>query len=110
MMRRGVLLQGVVLPGVVGVIVFGYFALQDWAALQAAYRHFEEVAKSSPDTTTLLIAEAKQNVHRLNLFAEGVWTLLSAILAAIGLHGLCVLTPTGLSEEEIQRLSQALNK
>jgi hypothetical protein len=90
MMRRGALLLCVVLSGVVGVIVFGYFALQDWAALQAAYHHFEEVARSSPDTTTLLIAEAKQNAHRINLFAEGVWTLLCAILAAIGIHGLCV--------------------
>lgn len=90
-MRRPLLLLLVVLPGAIGVVVFGNAALQDWAALRQAYRHFDEVAHSSPDTTALLIAEAKQNIHRINLFAEGVWTLLSAILAAIGLHGLCLL-------------------
>lgn len=90
-MRREMLLLSVVLSGVVGVVVFGYAALLDWAALRQAYTHFDEVARSSPDTTTLLIAEARQNMHRLNLFAEGVWTLLSAILASIGIHGLCLL-------------------
>jgi hypothetical protein len=27
-------------------------------------------------------------IHRINVFADGVWTLLSAILAAIGIHGI----------------------
>ncbi|NJO19564.1 MAG: hypothetical protein HC838_05160, partial [Spirulinaceae cyanobacterium RM2_2_10] len=39
----------------------------------------------------LFAAEAQQNIHRLNLFAEGVWVLQSATLAAIALHGLCTV-------------------
>ncbi len=77
-----------VLPGFAGVVVFGYYALVDWSALQMAYAHFEQVAGRSSDMRTVFVAEAEQNIHRLNLFADGVWALLSAILGAIGLHGL----------------------
>ncbi|MEM9539077.1 MAG: hypothetical protein AAGA60_06145 [Cyanobacteria bacterium P01_E01_bin.42] len=77
--------------GVAGVLGFGYYALIDWDALQLAYVNFDNVARESPDLTALFAAEARQNVHRINLFAEGVWTLQSAILGAIGLHGICTL-------------------
>ena len=77
-----------VLPGFTGVVVFGYYALVDWSALQSAYAHFEQVASRSPEMRTIFVAEAEQNIHRINLFADGVWALLSAILGAIGLHGL----------------------
>jgi hypothetical protein len=36
---------------------------------------------------TLFKANAAQMTQRINLFADGTWTLLSGILAAIGLHG-----------------------
>lgn len=78
-----------VLPGLVGVVVFGYYALADWSALQAAYRHYAQVAVNSPDLRAVFVAEAQQNIHRINLFADGVWALLSALLGAVGLHGLC---------------------
>ena len=78
-----------VVPGLTGVCLFGYYALVDWAALQAAYAHYEQVAGKSQDLRAVFVAEAQQNIHRVNLFADGVWTLLSAILGAIGLHGIC---------------------
>lgn len=77
-----------VIPGIVGVTVFGYFAFIDWIALQEAYDVFEKAVQQSASLETLFATEAQQNIHRVNLFAEGVWTLLSAILAAIGIHGL----------------------
>lgn len=79
-----------VLPG---LFCFGfclYYALIDWAALQKAQANFERVAGSSSDMSTLFAAEAKQSIHRINLFAEVVWALLGAIIAAIGIHGLCL--------------------
>jgi ABC-type anion transport system duplicated permease subunit len=79
----------IVLIGLAGAAIFGYFALKDWALLKAAYREFDTVALNSTDMPSLFVAEARQNIHRINLSADGVWTLLSAILAAIGLHGLC---------------------
>jgi hypothetical protein len=36
----------------------------------------------------VLVAEARQNAHRVCLAAEGAWALLSALIAAISLHGL----------------------
>lgn len=75
--------------GIAGVIVFGYYSLIDWDALQKAYVNFSNIAQNSSDLTALFAAEAKQNIHRINLFADGVWTLQSAIISAIGLHGIC---------------------
>jgi len=79
-----------VVPGVAGFVFCLYYALLDWAALQKAYTQFERIASTSRDQSTLFIAEAKQNIHRINLFADVVWALLCAVIGAIGIHGLCV--------------------
>lgn len=91
-MRNGqaVALWILVVVGIFGAAIFGWFALKDWALLQTAERQFETVAGRSADIPTLFVAEAKQNIHRINLFAQGVWTLLSVIVGAIGVHGLCI--------------------
>jgi hypothetical protein len=88
---RVFLLLTVTLAGALAVLVSGYFLRQDWAALSRAYAHFERLAASGADLRSLFVAEARQNVFRLNRFAEGVGVLLGAILAAIGPHGLCLL-------------------
>lgn len=80
----------IILPGVIGMLIFGWYALVDWQTLQLAYAHFERVAGGSHDLAAIAIAEAKQNIHRVNLFADGAWVLLCAILAAIGGHALYV--------------------
>jgi hypothetical protein len=81
-----------ILLGVAGVIIFGYFALIDWKFLQEAYNYFAKVIQAKSSLEVLFVAEAQQNIHRINLFADGVWTLLSAILAAIGLHGISAIS------------------
>lgn len=86
--REWALLLYAVLPGLLGIAVFGYYALVDWEALMRTYARYEQVVRSHGDLRAVFIAEADQNIHRINLFADGVWTLLSAIPAAIGLHGL----------------------
>ncbi|WP_439344682.1 hypothetical protein [Vacuolonema iberomarrocanum] len=89
-MRHIVLLVLLIAPGILGVLVFGYFALIDWEALMRTYSAFETAAQTSTNMSVLFTAEAQQNIHRINLFAEGVWVLLSAIIAAIGIHGMCI--------------------
>jgi hypothetical protein len=69
------------------------YALRDWAQLQAAYREYHTLAGTNADMRALFIAYSAQNIHRINLFADGVWALLGAILAGIGLHGLCTMRP-----------------
>jgi hypothetical protein len=67
------------------------YALQDWAILQGAQEHFRRVAARPTTFSALFVAEAQQNTHRINLFADVVWALLGAIIAAIGIHGLCTI-------------------
>jgi len=93
------LLVLLVLPGVLGIVIFGYYCLVDWAALQADYAHYVQVAASSADLRAVFVAESQQNIHRINLFAEGVWALLAAILAAIGVHGIVQLPHPSYSSE-----------
>lgn len=83
-----------VVPGVLGATVFGFYALIDWAALQQAYQQFEMVQEQSADLSTLFARATQQNIHRINLFAEGVWFLLSTMIAAIGLHGMATIPPS----------------
>jgi hypothetical protein len=90
-MRHAALIGFIVLPGVATMVVSGAYLLQDWFALRAAVARFEQVAASDAELPVLFVAEAKQNLHRINCFAEGVGVLLGAILVAIGIHGLCTL-------------------
>lgn len=76
--------------GVAGVLLFGYYTFVDFALLRGAYAHLLKLTPAS-STQAILLAEARQNAHRINVFADGTWTLLSAILAALGLNGLAVL-------------------
>lgn len=89
-LRQGLLLLLLVVPGVFCFLFCMYYALQDWAVLPAAYANFLQIAGTSSDISELFAAEAQQNVHRFNLFAEVVWALMGAIVAVIGIHGLCV--------------------
>jgi hypothetical protein len=79
------------LIGLAAALVSGYYLCLDWAALRAADARFEQLARQNAGLNALFIAQAREHVHRLNCFAEGVGVLLGGILAAIGLHGLCLL-------------------
>jgi hypothetical protein len=89
-MRRLVLVL-IVMAGLAAVVISGSNTLRDWAALKVRLGEFEVLAAHGADLPALFVAEARQNVHRVNCFAEGIGVLLGAILAAIGLHGLCLL-------------------
>jgi hypothetical protein len=39
----------------------------------------------------LFVAQAAENRHRINCFAEGLGVLLGMGIAAIGIHGICTL-------------------
>jgi len=74
-MGRLTLLFLLVLPGVAGMVVFGFYTLVDWAALDQAYLEWETAVQQSADLTTLMARATRQNIHRINVFAEGVWSL-----------------------------------
>ena len=78
----------VIAIGMVVTAVCGWYLLRDWAALNATWTQFERLAAGGADLRTLFVAESRQNIFRVNCFAEGVGVLLGLIIAAIGVHGL----------------------
>ncbi len=72
--------------GLIGIAVCFYGATLDWRELQRADAYF--VHLKGADLKTVFVADARQNIHRINLFADVVWALLSAILSAVCALGL----------------------
>lgn len=66
-----------------------YGALLDWRELQRAYAVFASLRDA--DLKTLFVAEARQNIHRINLFADVVWSLLGAMWATMSVIGIIIL-------------------
>jgi hypothetical protein len=97
---RAFVLFLVVLAGLAAIAVSAYYLFQDWHALNVSYARFEELTMSAADQRSLFIADAHQSAFRLNSFADGVGVLLGAILAAIGLHGLCLLPRPASARKE----------
>ncbi|MCY7282016.1 MAG: hypothetical protein LH679_00965, partial [Cyanobacteria bacterium CAN_BIN43] len=64
----------------------------DWAMLTVSHQNYQKLAASPASTLRdLAIAEAAENRHRINCFAEGVGALLGGIILSIGIHGICTL-------------------
>jgi len=78
-------------PGLVIAGVCTFYTLQDWALLAKAYAEFERVASSTADLRAVFVAESRQNLYRLNCFADGVGVLGGLIIAAIGITGSTVV-------------------
>ncbi len=72
--------------GLIGTAVCFYYATLDWRELQRAHAFFVSVAGA--DLKTVFLAEARQNIHRINLFADVVWALLGAIISVLCALGL----------------------
>ena len=90
-MRIGALILFLILPGLAVMIICGHYLLADWQALQIAQSGFEHLSAQPAELTQLFIADAKVDTHRTNVFAEGVWFLLGALWAGLGVHALCLL-------------------
>jgi hypothetical protein len=98
-LRYLLLLVLVVLPGMATTIICVYYLFPEWAALDAAYQRYERVAKSpAPKIEDLAIAQAAENRHRINCFAEGVGSLLGIAIASIGIHGICTMPKSQISK------------
>jgi len=75
--------------GAIALCVF--FLFPEWSALDRSYHNYQMLAKSGADLRELSIAQAAENRHRINCFAEGIGVLLGGIMVSIGVHGLCTL-------------------
>jgi hypothetical protein len=90
---RWLALLAVVLAGLAVIVVCGYLLMRDMASLQFYFAQFNGLADGFSSDRELLIADAREKTYRINTFANGIAVLLGAILAAIGVHGLCVMPP-----------------
>ncbi len=90
-MQRLALILMLIIPGVAAMMVCAYYLQQDWAGLNAAHARFESLVAQNADLRRLFIVDAQEDLHRINAFAEGVGFMLGALLAGIGVHGLCLL-------------------
>jgi hypothetical protein len=91
-LRVLILLLCAVLPGAFFAAFSTVTLFPDWAQLTASNRRYTQVANSASATPiALMVAEAAENRHRINCFAEGVGLLMGNVILAIGLHGICTL-------------------
>ncbi len=91
--KIGLLVALVVAPGLLVTAVSGHYALQDWQQLQQAHARFRVSVAAGDSVRDLQIADAVQNMHRINLFAEVVWALQGMTLLGLGICTLCLLPP-----------------
>lgn len=92
MIKSVIILVFLVLPGFAASALSAYYLLPEWVALERHHTYYQTLSQSPSATMRdLSIAQAAENRHRINCFAEGVGVLLGGIIAAIGIHGLCTL-------------------
>jgi hypothetical protein len=92
-MRHFALWLFAVAPGLAACGVSGYYVLQDWAALNHAFAHWEQLVRGGGSDRALAVAAGYESAFRINCFADGVGVLLGGLWLAIGVHGLCLLPP-----------------
>jgi hypothetical protein len=77
-----------IIPGFTGAILSGYWGYADFARLTEAERNFQQLVVNKANQRELFIAAHRENIHRLNVAAEGVWIGLGLITAGIGMMGI----------------------
>lgn len=91
-----------IVPGIIGMGLFGRLALTEYHELIGAYDRLEALTRTAdPTLESVIVANAIQHGHRLNVFAAGTWALLSAIVACLGLHGLLSLQPPEATVDDV---------
>jgi hypothetical protein len=85
------LLSCAIAPGFGAIVLCTFYLFPEWAALDKSYQNYQALAASGATMQALSIAQAAENRHRINCFAEGVGVLLGGIMVSIGVHGLCLL-------------------
>ncbi len=87
-MKNLVFFTLLIVPGSIGAILSGYWGYADWIRLAEAERNFQQLVISKANQRELFIAAHRENIHRLNVAAEGVWIGLGLITTGIGLIGI----------------------
>jgi hypothetical protein len=69
-----------------------YYLFPEWDTLGKSYQNYQRLAQAPGSSVRDLgVAQAAENRHRLNCFAEGIGVLLGGVIVSVGLHGICTL-------------------
>ncbi|MBI5830997.1 MAG: hypothetical protein HZB16_01630 [Armatimonadetes bacterium] len=85
-MHRSVIIGLVLLPATAAFALSVVMLVSDYGLLVEATERFTRLA-SNPSTgaPAMIAASTGQDMHRINVFADGTWALLSAIWFTLGL-------------------------
>ena len=87
-MKNLVFLTLLIIPGFTGVLLSGYWGYADFVRLTETERNFQKLVINKANQRELFIAAHRENVHRLNVAAEGVWMGLGLIAVGVGIIGI----------------------
>jgi hypothetical protein len=87
-MKNFIFFTLLIVPGFTGVLLSGYWGYADFVKLTEAERNFQQLVVKKADQKELFIAAHRENIHRLNVAAEGVWIGLGLITAGVGIIGI----------------------
>ena len=87
-MKNLVFFTLLIVPGLTGALLSSYWGYTDWIRLTEAERNFQQLVVSKANQRELFIAAHRENIHRLNVAAEGCWMGLGAIVVGIGAIGI----------------------
>jgi hypothetical protein len=87
-MKNFVFFTLLVIPGFTGVILSSYWGYADFIKLTEAEHNFQQLVTQKANHRELFIAAHRENIHRLNVAAEGVWIGLGLITAGVGIIGM----------------------
>jgi hypothetical protein len=87
-MKNLVFFTLLIIPGLTGTLLSGYWGYADFIRLTEAERNFQQLVVNKANQRELFIAAHRENIHRLNVAAEGVWIGLGLITTGVGIIGM----------------------
>ncbi len=87
-MKNLVFFTLLIVPGLTGVLLSGYWGYADFVRLTETERNFQQLVVTKANQRELFIAAHRENVHRLNVAAEGVWIGLGLLVVGVGMLGM----------------------
>jgi hypothetical protein len=87
-MKNFVFFTLLIIPGFTGALLSGYWGYADFIRLTEAEHNFQQLVVQKANQRELFIAAHRENIHRLNVAAEGVWIGLGLITAGVGIVGM----------------------
>lgn len=87
-MKNFVFFTFLIVPGLTGALLSGYWGYADFIRLTQAERNFNQLVARQASQKELFVAAHRENIHRLNVAAEGVWIGLGLITVGVGAIGM----------------------